>query len=107
MGCANGSSRATSRSNMLWAGPSIWFEVIKPCDDTGNWSVAHSRFVGITPPTAPLREARNHGKGLIWKVLLRRRFQLMKQERGKKIREEKGVRPQISWPMALRAVRAW
>jgi hypothetical protein len=25
----------------------------------------------------------------------------------KKICEEKGVRPQISWPMALRAVRAW
>ena len=34
----------------------------------------------------------------------------MQRERGKKIGkvcEEKGVRPHISWPMALRAVRTW
>lgn len=27
--------------------------------------------------------------------------------RGKKINEGKGMRPQVSWPMALRAVRGW
>src|SRR5258708_22954510 len=32
---------------------------------------------------------------------------LQQQERGKKISEGKGVRPQMSWPMALRAVRGW
>ena len=31
----------------------------------------------------------------------------MGQERGKKIGAGKGVRPQVSWPLALRAVRGW
>jgi hypothetical protein len=31
----------------------------------------------------------------------------MRQERGKKISEEKRMRPQMSWPRALRAVRGW
>ncbi len=31
----------------------------------------------------------------------------MGQERGKKIGAGKGVRPQVSWPAALRAVRGW
>ena len=36
-----------------------------------------------------------------WMVLLRR------EERGKKSSEEQATRPQISWPVALRAVRGW
>ncbi len=31
----------------------------------------------------------------------------MGQQQGKKISEARGVRPQVSWPLALRAVRAW
>src|SRR6266705_1759409 len=32
---------------------------------------------------------------------------LMQQERGGKIGEGKGTRPQVYWPVALRAVRSW
>src|SRR5437870_1109229 len=34
-------------------------------------------------------------------------FLLQQRERGKKISEEKGARPPVSWPVALRAVRGW
>src|SRR2546429_2681284 len=34
-------------------------------------------------------------------------FLLMQREPGKKISEEKGERPRVSWPLALRAVRGW
>ena len=34
-------------------------------------------------------------------------FLLMQREPGKKISEEKGQRPRVSWPLALRAVRGW
>src|SRR6266849_469593 len=34
-------------------------------------------------------------------------FLLRQREPGKKISEEKGERPRVSWPVALRAVRGW
>src|SRR5260370_41920890 len=34
-------------------------------------------------------------------------FLLTQREPGKKISEEKGERPRVSWPLALRAVRGW
>src|SRR5262249_44294631 len=34
-------------------------------------------------------------------------FLLMQRERGKKIGGGRGVRPQVSWPMARRSVRGW
>jgi hypothetical protein len=66
-----------------------------------------SRFAGIMPvtllqaprqpPQSRLSHQRPHTQA----------FLLHMQERGKKISEGKGVRPQVSWPMALRAVRGW
>jgi hypothetical protein len=50
------------------------------------------------------RDARGH---LSRKCLHSKAFLPQRQERGKKISEEQEMRPQLSWPRALRAVRGW
>lgn len=47
-----GSSKATSKSSMSWAGRSIKYEVIKPSVGIGSWSAARFPFVGIMPATS-------------------------------------------------------
>jgi len=80
---------------------------MKPSGGTGNSSVARSAFAGITPAISlPTREKSRPGR-LSQKLVARQAFLPMQKEPEKKISEGKRVRPQVSWPRALRAVRAW
>src|SRR6266704_6451573 len=107
MVCASGSSRATNTSNMRWAGRSIRCEVTKPSDDIGNWSVVLSPFAGIMSALALASQQAKHPGPLSPKSFQSQTFLQRQRERGEKISAGKGRRPQVSWPMALRAVRAW
>src|SRR2546430_11698213 len=107
MGCACGLNRATNRSEGPWDGRSTKFEAIEPSGGIGNWSVVPSPFAGtITTIAAPMmlgfqniRVARSLSK--------KNRFLSRLGEPGKTMSGQTLVRPQLSWPKALREVRAW
>src|SRR6266481_3970408 len=107
MGCACGLNRATNRSEGPWDGRSTKFEAIEPSGAIGNWSVVPSPFAGtITAIAAPMmlgfqsiRVARSLSR--------KNRFLSRLGEPGKKMSGQTLVRPQLSWPKALREVRAW
>ena len=106
-GYAPGSSKATNRSNMPWAGRTIRCAAIRRCDGTGNWCAAPSPFAGITS-VIPLPVRRQRLPSHLREQFSQRQTVLLsRQGLGKKISEEKHRRLQVSWPMALRAVRAW
>src|SRR5215471_13275768 len=92
---------------MLWGGRSIKSEVTRPCADIGNLSVvpcASAAIIKLTP--------RPQSRGLLpFSHLPRRSLSLCRFLKGKGPREKKepeaSARPLVSWPKALRAVRAW
>ena len=96
-GCATGSSRATSRSKASSAGPTSRSALTGPSAGTGRWCAAHSRSAGRPGlPTTLLNRPR----------LTRRPSP---RPRGGQRRPDIGAEPAVrnSWPVALRAVRAW
>ena len=106
-GCVPGSSKATSKSNMPWAGRSIRYGAIRPSDDTGNWCAAPFLFAGITSIIPlPLRREL-HPRSRSQRPSPRETSLLRARAGGKKSSTEKNKRPHVSWPRALRAVRAW
>jgi hypothetical protein len=107
MDCGCGWSRATNMSNMNWAGHNTRYKATRPSDGIGNSSAAPSRFAGIMPHTQPRTQRKKLESHLSHKFPCRAVFRLKPREQGKKISERKGMRPQVSWPMALRAVRGW
>lgn len=81
--------------------------MIQPFGGTGSWSVVRSRFAGITPVTPKLSPRKPPQSRLSHLHPPKQAFPLLQRERGEKISEGKGIRPQVSWPIALRAVRGW
>lgn len=104
-GCAPGSSKATNRSTMPWAGRSIKCAAIRLFDGIGNWCAAPSPVAGIMS-VIPLRK-KLHSHARSRKPSPRETSLLRARAGGKKISTETNRRPQVSWPRALRAVRAW
>ena len=96
-GCATGSSRATSRSKASSAGPTSRSAATGPSAATGRWCAARSRFCWqaflADHPTRQHRPTRRPP----------RRPRGGRRRPG--IQAEPAVR--LSWPVALRAVRAW
>jgi hypothetical protein len=99
MGCATGSSRATSRSSMNLAGPTSRSDPTGRSGGTGSWCAARSRFAGGrgSPSTRPNPRPPNRS---------------LPPPRG----PCGGRRPAtntsrcevvVSWPVTLRRVRAW
>ena len=109
MGCVSGWNKATNRSKVRWGGRIIRSVTIGAFDGTGNWSVAPSRFAcgrwirrlhGRWNPfwtRPPLRSK--------WKP-----YSHLNPGLSMPIKEKKKPviwRPRLSWPEALRKVRAW
>src|SRR6266487_4858650 len=94
---------------MPWAGRNIKSGVTKPCGGIGNSSAVPSLSAGIIRLTL----LRQSYRRLPWSS--RPRFRLSKSKKWPRQRKEAGEkkepeapeRPQVSWPQALRAVRAW
>lgn len=104
---APGLSRITNTSNTPSVGPSIRCVMTPPCGDTGSWSAALSPFAGITSVNSKrVREKRFPSR---LRQPRSQRLVVLRQAlgRGKKISAATIRRLQVSWPRALRAVRAW
>jgi hypothetical protein len=95
MVCGSGSSRVTSKSNTVWAGPTIRYAPTWLSDATGSWCAAPFRSVG---GLALRRMAWNRIRLDNLRPLLRSR---------EKKRQPEVHRSSVTWPMALRQVRAW
>ena len=97
MGCATGSSRATSRSRVSWAGLTSRSARIGRSAATGHWCVVRSASAGRpsslrTPPNRHRLTCRPPPR----------------RPRGGPSRPDVHAEPaKSSWPAALRAVRAW
>jgi hypothetical protein len=95
-GCATGSSRATSRSRVSSAGPTSRSARIGPSAGTGRWCAVRSRSAGR--PCWPSSLSNRH----------RPAHRPPRRPRGGPSRRDVHAEPaKGSWPMALRAVRAW
>ena len=96
-GCATGSSRATSRSKASSAGPTSRSAATGPSAGTGRWCAVRSASAGRpSSPTTPPDQHRPTPRP-------------PRRPRGGPRRPVIAAEPAVSssWPVALRAVRAW
>ena len=100
-----GGTELQTHQTCALAGPSTRCAATRRSDGIGNSSAALSPFAGIIS-AIPLPARRTNSRSYLrWKIS--RAFLPRPREREKKISAGKDVRPQVSWPMALRAVRGW
>lgn len=107
LGCACGSSKATSTSNTRRTGRRTRCAAIKPCDDLAMGLLCF--LVLLVPCQPPLRFQRGrptaHASGA--RNPLGDGWFHRKRKRQGKISSLIRTRPQMSWPMVLRTVHAW